>query len=90
MSIPVSRQTAKYSCEIFLDVLTIGAENTIGNENSPKNNGEDASNQPGLKEMTLKAVEGETRLASHADANLKAVLQCCPSARRPMETKASY
>ena len=32
-------------------------DNTVGNENSPKNNGEDASNQPGLKAMTMKAIE---------------------------------
>jgi len=32
-------------------------QNTVGNENSPKNDGTDAPNQPDLKQMTLKAIE---------------------------------
>ena len=36
-------------------------ENTRGNGNSPKNDGTDADNQPGLKAMTMKAIEGACR-----------------------------
>jgi alkaline phosphatase len=39
-------------------------ENTRGNGNSPKNDGTDADNQPGLKAMTMKAIEGTCRPVS--------------------------
>jgi hypothetical protein len=34
-------------------------ENTVGNKNSPTLDKTDASNQPGLKQMTLKAIDGK-------------------------------
>ena len=38
-------------------VLQVYPENLLNKKNSPTGDGTDAVNQPGLKEMTLKAIE---------------------------------